>query len=190
MAAVHEFRQIFRGYAGSPRFHQRPRPYPQQRPQPAQWAHNFFCLADSNAVTVPTGKVAKKKLSDAGLGEKRLQVSVNASAIDLHRAITTAFPKLEDCGGYTLLKCIPNSRNLQVLEPYTSHTPKSLRDVVGQSRIYIRPLQKSISLDVLPLDSNSADLEVCYCQECILSLFFIFFALFFSYRSIVQKKNA
>ena len=111
------------------------------------WKHNFYCLCDRDAVSIPGQKREKKQLLDAGLGEKRIEVEQNCSSTQLHDCLLAAFPLLSDCGGYSLLRCVPNSRNLQLLQPpETGHNPVSLKEAVGQSRIYIRPLQKSIVL--------------------------------------------
>ena len=45
------------------------------------------------------------------------------------------------------MKCMGKSKTLEVLDPPPGgHTPLSVSEVVGQSRVYVRPLQQSVSL--------------------------------------------
>ncbi len=149
IAAVDEFRQLFRsGYSSRDRRRSYPYNSPQQRVRGTQqWSHNFFCINDKDTIAVPSSKNIKRQLVDNSLGEKRLSMPVDATSIDFHDNLLKAFPQLSGCGGYVLMRCVPNSRNLQILPtPEGGHTPKTIRDCVAQSRVYIRPLQKSISL--------------------------------------------
>ena len=55
---------------------------------------------------------------------------------------TEGFPKWRDCGGFEILQCLPNSRDLVVIE--SSLAARLLKEKLGgsQGKIYIRPLQK------------------------------------------------
>ena len=65
----------------------------------------------------------------------------------LHQKLLETFPGLQLCGGYQLCRCAPGSKRLEVIQPPpTGHTPLALANVIGQSRVYIRPLQRDISL--------------------------------------------
>ena len=87
------------------------------------------------------------ELKVAGLGEKQVVIALRATAAQLHVKILATFPKLEEGGGYVLLRCLPNSRHLAQLEaPEGGHTPQTLREDAGQARIYLRPLQRDLSL--------------------------------------------
>ena len=119
-------------------------PYP---PMQTSWTHKFFCLSNVGTHTVPLSKGAKEALTSAGLGEKVLSLPSASRAADLHHLILETFPSLSSCGGYTLLKCIGKTKGLEVLNsPPGGHTPLSISAVVGQSRVYIRPLQQDIVL--------------------------------------------
>ena len=59
-----------------------------------------------------------------------------------------AFPKLKDTGGYELLRA-SNGRVLEVVPvPPEGYSAAYLKDVMQQAKIYIRPIQKSLSIDV------------------------------------------
>ena len=50
------------------------------------------------------------------------------------------FPRLQDGGGFQLLKGVANSRSL---EPLLKLVHTVLRQRVGQGRTYIRPIQRT-----------------------------------------------
>ncbi len=136
-----------------------PAPLRRQAPQPPRWAHNFFCLAEPHAVSVPTSAQYKQWLMTAGLGEKRLQMSLTSTSSQVHDVIVQTFPQLSTCGGYELLKCIPNSRTLHpITVPSAGFTPDILKAEVGQGRIYLRPLQRKIPLTPSLPQSETTDL--------------------------------
>ena len=112
-----------------------------------KWCQKFYCLATCRAENVPTSKAQKQALEASGLGEKKVEVPFNSSPDGLHRMILTVFPALQLCGGYQLCRCVASSKRLEVIQaPPTGHTPLTLADVIGQSRVYIRPLQRDINL--------------------------------------------
>lgn len=147
-----EHRSLFRNPVNTPfsrRNTRRVHPYSPVtvRNRRSVWSHKFFCLSDINAKTVPTSRSARDALSAVDLGEKVLSVQTDVSAGALHEQLMQLFPALSACGGYTLLRCIGTSKSLQIIDPPPGgHTAVSLAGSVGQSRIYVRPLQRSIPL--------------------------------------------
>ena len=120
------------------------------------WTHKFFCLSAVNTRTVPMSKGAKEALNAIGLGEKVVSMPSSASSTDLHHRLIETFPPLTFCGGYALLRCTGNTKTLELIEPPVGgHTLISLSSVVGQSRVYIRPLQQDIHV------STGIQGEVC-----------------------------
>lgn len=89
----------------------------------------------------------KEVLQSAGLGEKTLSLDSTATASELHKLILEVFPPLELSGGYQLFRCSGKSKALEILSPPPGgHTPLSISSRVGQSRVYIRPLQRDIAV--------------------------------------------
>ena len=87
----------------------------------------------------------------AGLGEKKVVVTdIDCSTSEFHEHLFQAFPKLKDCGGFECLRCIPSTRDLEVIPSPACHTPKLLRNRIGSGRVYIRPIQ--MDLDIEPED--------------------------------------
>ena len=107
----------------------------------------------------------KLLLEEAGLGEKMLEVPVSCSPEEFHDTILTAYPKLQEGGGFELLRCMPNSRDLVPIGTRVAGTPKLLKRRVGNGRVYIRPLQRELSLDPEELDE---DMEVSVYILCIM----------------------
>lgn len=69
---------------------------------------------------------------------------------DIHEAILEAFPKLDQAGGYELLR-LDQGKNLEViLPPPEGYSVGYLKDVLQQAKVYIRPLQKDLSMDPIP----------------------------------------
>ena len=132
-------------FIGSRHAYSRPR-------APQVWSHRFFCLSDKDCQTAPQTKRQKEALEACGLGEKVIAIEMHSSAEEFHRMIMSTYPKLENCGGYELLRCYGNSRSLSLIEP--PYTAARLCAAVAQSRIYIRPVQSSVRLNVEDTSSN------------------------------------
>ena len=116
-------------------------PYAQQT-----WSHKLFCLSNKGTTIVPTSKQQRDALVACGLGENVIALPMHSAADELHQVIMSTFPKLSSCRGYELMRCIGNSKTLHVIEP--PYTLVNLCTTVGQSRIYVRPLQSNIPLSV------------------------------------------
>lgn len=111
------------------------------------WTHHFVCLAYCDQTTIPTTTWQKDQLLSAGLGEKKITFDdVSCNAITFKKALLDKFPKLVDAGGYQLCKCRANSRELQPLSTSVMSSPIQLQRCGGNTRTYIRPLQKDLDL--------------------------------------------
>lgn len=84
----------------------------------------FVCLADRTRTKLPTPS-EKQVLHNAGLGLKKISFDIDDDETDVYTKLmadaqnkengeTEGFPTLKHCGGFELLKCIPNCR---ILEP-------------------------------------------------------------------------
>ena len=116
------------------------------------WTPNFFCLAESDQDTVPSTVAAKEALVQSVLGEKKVEVEEELSPQQFKEVIIENFPKLKDSGGFELLRCRPNSRQLEPISFTVASSPKLLKTIIGNSRIYIRPIQCN-------LDTSPAEVE-------------------------------
>ena len=90
-----------------------------------------------------------------GLGSKKLSFSQSDDSDDVHYYILEAFPQLKDAGGYELLRAW-NGRLLEVLpSPPHGYSVAYLRDVAQQAKIYIRPIQKNLMVEIAASSSVS-----------------------------------
>lgn len=114
-----------------------------------EWKHRFVCLANHEQQRIPTTDSEKDMLYKAGLGEKMVEFEdMDANAEEIRDVLYSVFPKLKTAGGFVLCKCPPNTRNLEALSQIAWSSLQRLKERVGTSRTYIRPLQRSLDLSV------------------------------------------
>ena len=133
--------QLFRPTRGGPRTTSR-----QKRQHIRTWTGHFFCLADSKARKVPTSS-EKTNLQNCGLGYKKLQFKVTDTEETVHSTLCgeTGFAMLKEAGGFEILQCQSNCRELQVIT--CKWDVENLRAIIGtQAKIYVRPIQNDLSL--------------------------------------------
>ena len=128
-------------------------PYGQPRGSSASkgqsWTVRGVCLSSKDARRVPCGVSEREALVQAGLGEKKVVIpNITCSAQEFQDVIISTFPKLDGCGGFELLRCIPNTKELEVISLAVSQSAKLLKSVVGGGRLFIRPIQKNLQLDL------------------------------------------
>ena len=127
------------------------RPYSEKK-----WQHVFVCLAQIGQF-IPPDTADRDRLVQAGLGEKRISCSLEASVEELHQELLAAFPRLRKGGGDEFLKLDETSRKcLTVVPPPAGgYNPVYLRAIFMQAKIFIRPLQKC--LDLTPICNEVCD---------------------------------
>lgn len=122
-------------------------PYKDKKGKNKSWSVKLVCLASKDAKRVPATAAERELLVAAGLGEKRVLVpNVNCSWYDFKEIILTAFPNLNDCGGFEFLRCISNTKDLELIRLSVAQSPKLLKEMIANGRIFIRPIQKDIVL--------------------------------------------
>ena len=95
------------------------------------WSHKFVCLHCSTADRVPTTQSEKLTLEEAGLGEKMVTIpDLDCSPATFQSVLVEAYPKLEDGGGFELLRCKPKSRDLILIASRVASTPRYVRTYV------------------------------------------------------------
>ena len=125
----------------------------QKRPRTIGWTHAFYCLSECRQSVVPQSNYERDILLEAGLGEKKVFIpDVDASGEEFRSVLYQAFPKLKDAGGYAFGKCKANSRCIELLSSYCLTSPQVLRSRVGNTRTYIIPMQKNLSLSAVLTD--------------------------------------
>ena len=111
------------------------------------WSVKLVCLASKDANRVPMTAAERELLVAAGLGEKRIQIpNINCSWNDFKGIILTAFPSLNDCGGFEFLRCVSNTKDLELIRLSVAQSPKLLKEMIANGRVFIRPIQKDLVL--------------------------------------------
>lgn len=88
---------------------------------------------------------------------KSVSLLEDGDSEDICWELMDAFPKLKDAGGYELLRVVDRGRSLKVIPlPEDGYTVPYLKDV-QQARIYIRPIQRDLSL----AQPHSATVSLC-----------------------------
>ncbi len=108
----------------------------------------------------------REELLDCGLGDQKITFTdMECSAEEYKEILVDHFPKLSEGGGYELMRCCPNSRQLECISSNALKSPKATQERVGRSKVYIRPIQRD--LDTTPLEDMSNSQTNVSCLEGI-----------------------
>lgn len=124
------------------------------------WTHTFVCLSKTDHDEIPNAN-ERATLKLAGLGEKRLTVHANATALELQGDLLREFPKLEHGGGHEMLRATDGGGKdlIPIVMPSYGYTVEYLQAIVKSGKIYIRPIQRN--LDDTPKDEVHTSSCVC-----------------------------
>ena len=126
-----------------------------KRPKLSKWKHDVICLAYKDQERGP-GSLEKADLLNAGLGPRTVEFTECGNSHTFHNELLEAFPKLEDGGGYALLRAGEGkSRDLfSIPPPLGGYTAQYLKTILQTAKIYVRPLQKDLPIDIEEEDSD------------------------------------
>lgn len=133
---------------------------------PAGWSQRFVCLHRTDAEQVPCKSSERLMLEEAGLREKVLVVNMNFTPEEFRQLLLDAFPKLAGGGGFELLRCKPKSKELILISCRVSSSPKLVKKRVGNGKVYVRPIQRELSLDAISDDDEEEGVSVCATGGC------------------------
>ena len=109
----------------------------------------MVCLSSPQDSRVPSSVSQEEMLLEAGLGQKTVTVpDVSYSWEEFWAIISSTYPKLSNCGGFELLRCMSNSKELEPISISIAKSPKLLKAVIANSKVYIRPLQNDLDLEL------------------------------------------
>ena len=118
---------------------------------------------------MPCSIAEREILLQAGLGEKKVVIpDVACSAEEFKSILISSFPKLENCGGFELLKCRPNSKELDTISVMVTQSPAMLKSVMGSGRLFIRPIQQNLDLE--PHTTPAVEVYILYMFQFIISI--------------------
>lgn len=123
------------------------------------WCHDFVCLSSTTA-TKPPSSLEIAALIRAGLGRKQLTLFEGDGSVEVHTEIMQSFPRLQEGGGYELMRVAESGqRLLQVIpSPSDGYSVMYLKEVLRQAKVYIRPVQQDLSLIPCAVPTN---VQVC-----------------------------
>lgn len=105
----------------------------------------FVCLASKDDEGPPCSVKQRTELSNAGLGDGNISFVVDGSTV--YNGILEKYPKLKSVGGFDLLLFQRGGGEdggfHRIMPP---HTPEHLKELCGQAKIYIRPVQQDIKV--------------------------------------------
>lgn len=145
-----------------------------KHPYPRTWTVHFVCLADRYQCKIPSA-VEKQTLHKAGLGLKKIKLLLDDDASAVYEKLVSSekddvgdvkgFPQLREAGGFEMLHCLPNCRDLTPLK--CSWAAREIRsNLGGQSKIYLRPIQKDLSTkSLIPQNSCEVKEKCLACQK-------------------------
>jgi hypothetical protein len=113
------------------------------------WSHTFMCLAKVNQSSIPDAR-ERQNLKLAGLGEKKFSVMEHGRPSELQYEFFREYPKLEDGGGFELLRASDTGgKDLVPIDiPHQGYSVEYLQAIVKTAKIYIRPLQRNLDASV------------------------------------------
>lgn len=143
-----------------------------------QWSFQFVCLADKYSFKTPSS-LEKQILFKAGLGLKKIKLDPIDDEDTVKEKITSdvkdsdgnavGFPALRSCGGFELMQSSPNCRDLRRIDCCWSARDLKANLGGGQGKIYIVPIQKSLSTKPSQMSGSSSLKEECHiCHKQIL----------------------
>ena len=116
---------------------------------PKFWTVQFICLADRYKSKVPSN-YEKQQLIKAGLGPRKIKLNLDFNEEEVMEKLQSdiltentnplsfeGFPQLKMCGGYEILQCMPNSKDLAIIN--CSLATRLLKQKIGgsQAKIYM-----------------------------------------------------
>ena len=126
----------------------------QKRPKLTYWTKETICLRYTDQGKAPDTE-EKMKLAQMGLGFKELKFDTEGDAFHIHSTLLSAYPEIEDCGGYTLMRLGCGSNELVTIEsPKDGLNVRYLRDILKSAKLFVRPLQRDIEIEVKKEDGD------------------------------------
>lgn len=115
------------------------------------WTHVFVCLSSTEADRIPDAS-EKIELAVAGLGEKKIEFDKDGDSNRVHELLMKHFSKLEDGGGYEIMRSTDRKGSLTVIPMSpVGYSVAYLQGVLSQAKAYIRPMQRNLALDIEPV---------------------------------------
>ena len=125
------------------------------------WTHKFYCFPKTHQIC-PENREERDVSRQAGLAEKKITFRKSADSAEVLTELEEAYPRLKDGGGFELLRSGQRVKDLVLIpSPPGGYSVNFLKNCgLGQSTIYIRPIQKD--LDTTPIRNSPSEDAVSY----------------------------
>ena len=153
--AINEDRRLF-GYTGKGKGKQLKKEKSMNKRTVPMCTLKFVCLPSCCAEKPPTSVRERTALANAGLGDATITFNLDGDSMHLHEQLLKKFPKLSSAGYELMLyhRAGENSSFCILKPPYL---PRKLKEVVGQCKIYVKPLQEDL---IHSDDDSEGDIQV------------------------------
>ena len=106
-------------------------------------ALKFVCLATRDPIKPPSSVKERTALANAGLGDATITFDLDGDSMHLHQLIVEKFPKLNTTG-YQMMLYDRSGENSSFCNLNPPYLPRKLKEVSGQCKIYVKPLQQDL----------------------------------------------
>ena len=148
--------------------------------------HIKICLASCDTDKPPTSVRERTALANAGLGDAAVTFNLDGDSIHFHEQLLQKFPKLSSTG-YELMLYDRASENSSFCILKSPYLPRKLKEVVGQCKIYVKPLQQ----DLLNSDDDrcTACVPLIHIQSVVPVSTILFFPSFHHFAHSQRNEN-
>lgn len=105
-----------------------------------------LCMSSCSRDRPPVSVKEQTNLANAGLGDAVIVFNLDGDSAHLHEKLLEKFPKL-GTAGYQLLLFHRNGEESAFCALKPPYTPRRLKELVGQCKVYIQPLQQDFIED-------------------------------------------
>ena len=119
---------------------------------PTPWTKQFYCLGYCNQDQVPYNDEELDELYHAGLGIKKITIADMNGLTNsrFRKIIVDNYPLLKEAGGFEFLRCVHNSKRLELFSELAQANPQVLQERSHKGRIYVRHVQKDLLQSTSP----------------------------------------
>lgn len=118
----------------------------------------FVCLASTRDELPATSVKDRTALCNAGLGDGVVTFNLEGGTDHFDKNIIEKYPKLSEAGGYELM-LYQRGKDAAFHTMKPPYTPNRLKEMCGQAKIYIRPLQNNLPLDIISISDGETTHE-------------------------------
>lgn len=110
------------------------------------WTLKAVCLNNKEAKRVPCIGAEREALVQAGLGEKKICV-INVECSSEQFKSDSKSSNWMDVEALNFCDAYQNTKELEVIASTIAQSPKLLKSVIGNGKVFIHPIQQNLSME-------------------------------------------